>query len=1404
MKSSSAGEGSKSLSGFFNRSVTLSDLQADPRRDVGDLGSRRLQPTAEPIPEALFGFDGQAWDAGQYAREGPGSKGRYDAFVRNTTLPTRPNIRKSALRLERRYRSAMAVVDGRDPAAQSVAETIDRIASQPAGESEVATDYLACCSTVEAAFDERRSLTAAVSEARSLEGEVVARPGAEPADARGAENAAGSTVAGLVGLSYGLWRESREALAASIFEQKWANMTCAELAGQVTVGCLEHGRLLEGPRFGGVFDRLPPTATLWHLDAAVAALGETRSTVVELTAARRTDALAFRDKYDAGVAALRAEHAAELQAKEAAAKDDRLASQRMGETLRTLNAVFRDMQADTEGVSKSDLRDKIARLRGELAKGRKRESTQPEGDDDEDEPGDGVDVGDPLSNVLCIKCKKSLNDMANIHSAIEGDGPAEPPRLVCHAYRLLLPNIGGHRRGRPRGSAARCVVHAIMVDHAMHGPTQDGRSRFPEFVYAYFEPKRARSTRSTPSSAAAVAKADDDRWGLYYGVKLLSRESDEAKLFWSLLDESHGTDFLAFYLYCVTMIRKTATEILRDQGDVLPRDVLREARDAREHRRGGGRALAARRHGAVRPVWNRLVSANDQDALAMGGQQNVWLPLARRGHGADSDQGEPKLRRSALEATREIAVAGEGRTRKWGSNQMECVDLALWLRILTHLYREEQAHRRAAVRLMFETALAGTIAAHAPDYGTGRAPEPADPNRPIDPHEPPPRVDLPQFVSIVRTLWPTTSTVYACNLYREAHTQSKGRVDYEVFLETAERCRFFAHSLALPHYVAATPDFPLPQKERFALGALFDSLIELNEDGGGAFHDIDGVQPLAAYRRLLQLCADARYLSYELGMDYPEGSGDAGGFAERLRSRTLTPGDFVVTMLREMRHTELVLIDFHEPPAWTLVQRLQLSLAVSRVEKSWRRREVVEVGPPQAVRLAMRKGYMGGRGDIRDRRVHLAPARILGLVGNLYESWLHLAADDLTLSALPFPRLVHALHVHRVGIPSVAERLLHDLYYNCKLVAAVLPRVRLFCIFSGVGQLPPQMTLGKKKPDADGALGAQRSAHEAVLAKHAKAALEFYVNAILLVRKTLELPPDGPLFHNSHRSGDGSNVCDFWVCGMSVLERCAHQLLDERLGAKSSKVEILIGEMQGLRGPDDSGDVDAFLLLLMRHWAAAVLDREDKARTAAGSDAVVVGGAGGALQSSRAFDRAKTSLKIADLAPPVAPSSAQDIVGAMNFRRDALRHAYHEPMEEYLDAFEVLFTRGHDREIEEARAQLIMMKRAVDKFKSEAEKPSTATNVLKFHLFNDRWGQLRSLLDTIHKLRGIHVAYTTKQIDDGHVSRRRETRQRRRLGRLRVRPRRLDARLQAASSPAPQDQGRAQNHAKGGEVRSGL
>ena len=802
---------------------------------------------------------------------------------------------------------------------------------------------------------------------------------------------------------------------------------------------------------------------------------------------------------------------------------------RMGETIRTLNGVFRDMQADNEGVSKADLKhknrllqqelkelqDECAQLREAKAKAarvpvlektikslqkegtslkvqlqereqlvarlqereaeRLREeevakakapghegelSTKERDGEEEDAPAvDGDGVPDPLANVLCIKCKKSLSDMANIQEAVEGE-PPEPPRLVCHGYRVLLPNIDGERPPRPPNWVRRCmraIVDAILKDHAAHGPHQEGRSRFPEFAYSFFEPPRGYlDGLSAADRRQVIGEADDDRWGMYYGVKLLSRESDEAKLFWSLLDESHGVDFLAFYLYCLEIIQTTCGASLRAQG----------AADATTHfglkefvAKGEAEAVRRKEVGAnpADSPWIQLVANGDADALALGGQQCVWIPLV---HAVEATEkillkANPKLRASALEATRDIAVEATGRSQKWGAKQLECVDLALWLRVLTHLYREEQAHRRAAVRLMFETALAGTIAAHAPDYGEGRAPAGIDDEDP-DPHAPPPCVDLPQFVAIVRTLYPGASTVDACALYRDAHEASKGRVDYQVFLETCERGRFFARALALPHHARAAADFPLPEKDRRALGAvvhvrermmtpLFDRVdaslpdhararfralrhqfaaaVEVAEENVGGSSEVDGMRPLAAYRRLLQIGLEHRLRSYELGADYPEGSGGAGGFGTRLLRKTMTPGDFVMAMLRELRSLELVLIDFHEPTSWTMVQRLQTTLAVSRVQKVWGKRQARERGAPQAVRLRMRKGYMSGRGEIKLREVRRAPADTLARVGLVWEAWYAIAGDDA-----PFADAVRGPG----GIPRFCSGLEDDVSRRCK------------------------------------------------------------------------------------------------------------------------------------------------------------------------------------------------------------------------------------------------------------------------------------------------------------------------------------------------------------------------------------
>ena len=58
----------------------MSDLQPDPSASMADLGNRRLRPTPETAPDGMFGFDGQAWDAQMYSKEGLGPKNRFSAI----------------------------------------------------------------------------------------------------------------------------------------------------------------------------------------------------------------------------------------------------------------------------------------------------------------------------------------------------------------------------------------------------------------------------------------------------------------------------------------------------------------------------------------------------------------------------------------------------------------------------------------------------------------------------------------------------------------------------------------------------------------------------------------------------------------------------------------------------------------------------------------------------------------------------------------------------------------------------------------------------------------------------------------------------------------------------------------------------------------------------------------------------------------------------------------------------------------------------------------------------------------------------------------------------------------------------------------------------------------------------
>ena len=155
---------------------------------------------------------------------------------------------------------------------------------------------------------------------------------------------------------------------------------------------------------------------------------------------------------------------------------------------------------------------------------------------------------------------------------------------------------------------------------------------------------------------------------------------------------------MAFYLYCNELIQTTAGVVLNAQGCVFANTYYELKEKVKEFE---AHAKMRKKVGAnpADPPWDRLAAISDADALALGGQQCVWLPLVDALEATEKvlQKGNPRLREGALKATRDIAVEAEGRSRKWGASQLECVDMALWLRVLTHLYREEQAHRRAAV-----------------------------------------------------------------------------------------------------------------------------------------------------------------------------------------------------------------------------------------------------------------------------------------------------------------------------------------------------------------------------------------------------------------------------------------------------------------------------------------------------------------------------------------------------------------------------------------------------------------------------------------------------------------------------------------------------------------------------------
>ena len=147
-----------------------------------------------------------------------------------------------------------------------------------------------------------------------------------------------------------------------------------------------------------------------------------------------------------------------------------------------------------------------------------------------------------------------------------------------------------------------------------------------------------------------------------------------------------------------------------------------------------------------------------------------------------------------------------------GPRETKCVDLGTFLRVMLIEYREEQANRRAAIRLMFDTAVGAIVAARDETDGVRPGETLRDEAQVRRAKREARRweggfgegaftgisVDFPQVFVILRNVNDMISVEDAAALYRDAYEIGRGGVNYDSFMAAAEARQLFSSCLRLP------------------------------------------------------------------------------------------------------------------------------------------------------------------------------------------------------------------------------------------------------------------------------------------------------------------------------------------------------------------------------------------------------------------------------------------------------------------------------------------------------------------------------------------------------------------------------------------------------------------------------
>lgn len=410
---------------------------------------------------------------------------------------------------------------------------------------------------------------------------------------------------------------------------------------------------------------------------------------------------------------------------------------------------------------------------------------------------------------------------------------AKKKRMACLHFRILLPNFRGRRPQREVAwtfSCIRSIIFAKQIDDAMcrrSGGCVPLRVRMPEFVYAWFSPWRSikdekyfqeygtdpengrgqkeNSTEDDIITANLTPEqkqfqSDEDRWCLYYGVKALVHEGYlEAKLFLSLLDEKYGEDEQVFMLYCYRILDILIGGRL-NWGPL--REVVSYEQFSKQYEQLYGEDTAIPPEEVKRvpkTVWISVYHAS----MATG----VVLSKATESERVTLDKkilefavtNLPEEDRPTIFLTPITSIPKSNESKHLNHHHVDdqyenqspeqFVDANLWVELMMMEYKEEQTHRRAAIRLMFQTATASSFAVA--DYN----------NTSIDRTQGglvnASAMDMEQFRIMIRALNDEMPSHMIATLFRNAYDRGNGAVNFDSFMDAAESAQFFSSCMRL-------------------------------------------------------------------------------------------------------------------------------------------------------------------------------------------------------------------------------------------------------------------------------------------------------------------------------------------------------------------------------------------------------------------------------------------------------------------------------------------------------------------------------------------------------------------------------------------------------------------------------